>query len=168
MTRRFALLTTALLALGATLYGEATTAKKKGPAPAVAPHTVVRSPRSLSPRAVTSTTISEVLATNLTMQPGTSQQFFAKSDFTGVEQVSLAFYAAPDQDISATNYLVWWAIPDAPNYAVSDYLQGQDFAFLNSGGAVVATYGNQLMIEMRNNGTKPVTLSQITVYAVAH
>ena len=163
---RFALITTALLALGATLSGEeTTTTKKKGPA--LAPR-VVRSPKSLSPRAVTSTTISEVLATNLTMQPGTSQQFFAKSDFTGVEKVSLAVYASPDQDISPTNYLVWWAIPDAPNYTVSDYLPADNFAFLNSGGAVVATYGNQLLVEVRNNGTKPVTITQITVYAVAH
>ncbi len=164
MTRRHALLTTGGLAMGTRVHGQETAATKKERA--LAP-VAKRAPKILSPQALTSTTISEVLATNLTLQPATSQQLFAKSDFSGVEKVQLGFYAAPDQDISVTNYLVWWAIPDAPNYGVTDYLEGQNFAFLNSGGAYVATYGNELMVEVRNNGTKPVVITQITAYAIA-
>lgn len=126
-----------------------------------------RTTKALGPRAVNSTTIGEVLAKNVTLAPGASQKFFAQSDFTGTESVKIAFYAAADQDLSSTNYLVWWSVPDADNYAVSDYLQGKYFAFLNTGGAFVQTYGNQLLIEMRNDGKNPVTISQITLYAVA-
>lgn len=125
-------------------------------------------PKLASPKAVNSTTISEVVAQNITLDPGTSQQFFAQSDFSGAEKVSLGFYTTSDQDLSATNYLVWWSPPGAANYVVADVLFGNQFAFLNSGGANVNTYGNQLMIEVRNGGTDPVSISQITAYAVAH
>jgi hypothetical protein len=114
-----------------------------------------------------SLTLYELLAQNVTLAAGASQQFFAKTDFTGVGKVNLGFYATPDQDLSSTNYLVWWAIPGAPSYVVVDYLQGKNFAFLNSGGASVLPFGNQLMVEIRNNGTQPVTISQVTAFAVA-
>jgi hypothetical protein len=124
-------------------------------------------PKLLSPKAINSTTITEIIAQNVTLAPGDDQQFYAQSDFSGVDRVNLAFYATPDQDLSKTNYLVWWAVPNAANYSVVDYVQGQYFAFLNSGGATLLPYGNQLLIEARNNGTQSATISQITVFGVA-
>jgi hypothetical protein len=124
-------------------------------------------PKSVGSRAVTSTTISELLAKDLTLQPGESKQLYAESDFSGTESVALGFIGPNDQDFTNTNYLVWWGPANAPSYVVSDYLQGEYFSFLNSGGSQVTTYGNELMIEVRNDGKIPVTFSQITAYAVA-
>ena len=160
-----------LLSLGMNLQADDTVkpVKKRVPLqiPAAAPKARVQ-PKLVSPRAVTSTTISEVVAQDVTIPAGGSQQFYAQSDFSGAEVASLGFYATTDQDLSKTTYLVWWAPAGAPNYVVADYLQGGNFAFLNSGGSQVAIYGNQLMIEMRNTGNQPVTITQITAYAVAH
>jgi hypothetical protein len=147
------------------LAAEESTATRKKEV-AVAPKATA-TPKAISPQAVLSTTITEVLAQGVTLQPGASQQFFAKSDFSGADKVALGFYATSDQDLSMTNYLVWWAPAGAPQYVVTDYVSGKNFAFLNSGGWVAAPFGNQLMVEMRNNGTNAVTITQITTYAIA-
>ncbi len=165
---RFRSVALAALACGMVVFGAEDLAVpgKKQAAPAPAPKvTVTRN--VVSPQSLASTTLYELLAQNVTMAAGASQQFYAQTDYTGVEQVSLGFYAAADQDLSNTTYLVWWAIPGASSYMVGNFLQGKLFPFLNTGGAQVPTYGNQLMIEMRNNGTTPVTITQITSYAIA-
>lgn len=157
---------TLALVLGMSLHAQKPTTARDRPT-AHAPRPRVTPKVTTSPSALTSTTISEVVAQNVTLAGGASQQFFAQSDFSGADKVALGFYATTDQDLSGTTYLVWWAPPGAPNYVVADYLLGNQFAFLNSGGVQVVPYGNQLMIEVRNTGTDPVTISQITAYAVA-
>jgi hypothetical protein len=164
---RFQVLSVALLALGMNLRAEEPAAPRKKEAASSAAPKVSLSAKLLSPKAIASTTIFELVAQNVTLQPGGSQQFYTQSDYTGVDKVALGFYAATDQDLSATNYLVWWAIPGASSYVVGNYVPGNTFPFLNTGGVQLATFGNQLMVEMRNNGTKPVTITQITAYAIA-
>ena len=87
-----------------------------------------------------SLTLYELLAQNVTLAAGASQQFFAKTDFTGVGKVNLGFYSTPDQDLSSTNCLVWWAIPGAPSYVVADYLQGKKMADLAPRGLTIKVY----------------------------
>jgi hypothetical protein len=157
--------TLVLLTLGMSLQADDSTALKKKDT-AHSPKARVM-PKTTSSQG-TGTTISEVVTQNLMLTPGTSQQVYAQSDFTGADKVSIGVYTTTDQSLLNTSYLIWWAIPNAPNYMVADTLLGSTFDFLNTGGAQLPTYGNQLMIEIRNNGTDPVTIGQVTVYAIAH
>jgi hypothetical protein len=162
---RLGAMTLTVVALGMTLRAEESVAHKKKEA-AHAPRAQA-GVKAVSPQTLSSTTLSELLVNNFTLAPGASQQVFAKTDFSGADKVQIGFYGANDQDFSKTAYLVWWAPPGAPNYVVADYIQGSDFSFLNSGGVQLVPYGNQLMIEFRNNGSAPVTYIQVTAYAVA-
>jgi len=51
-------------------------------------------PKAVSLKVVFSATISEILAINLTIAPGTNQFVYAKSDFTCVETLYVSFYGA--------------------------------------------------------------------------
>jgi hypothetical protein len=130
----------------------------------------VRSPKmqaaASTPNAA-GTTISEVLVSDLTLAPGTSQQVFSRSDFSGVDKLNIGFYGTIDQDFSNTNCLIWWAIPGASDYVAADSVRGDQFSFLNSGVVQITPYGNQLAIEFHNNGGQPVNYAQVTLYAVA-
>jgi hypothetical protein len=168
---QFRALTLAVLALTTTLRAEDFNASKNSDAPkkkvAAESPKVQSAPKPVSPKAVTSTALSETLATNITVAPGTDQFIFAKTDFTGADTVRFGFYAATTQDLSKTNYVVWWAIPNATQYAAADSWAGTTFYYLNTGSYQVSTFGNQLGIDLINNGTAPVTYTQVTVWANA-
>ena len=65
------------------------------------------------------------------------------------------------------NFQVWWAFPGLPFYVLADVIQGKNFNYINTGGASVAPYGNELMIWVQNNGTADVTITSISAYAIA-
>jgi hypothetical protein len=158
-------LTLAVLALGMTLRAEDPAVPKKkiaAESPKVQP-----APKAVSPKVVFSTTISETLATNLTIAPGANQFLYAKSDFTGVETLYVSFYGASTQDFSKTNYVSWWAIPNNTQYSAAQFWAGSSFAYLNTGSILLNPWGNQLAIDFQNNGTSPVTYTQVTIWANA-
>jgi hypothetical protein len=162
---QFRALTLAVLALGTTLRAEDSEAPKKKPsveAPKVQP-----APKVISPKVVFSTALSEMLATNLTVAPGAYQSLTAKTDFTGADNVNLGFFGANGQDFTKTTYTIWWAIPNSPSFVATFFYDGSNFAFTNSGGFDVYTFGNQLMVGIQNNGTNPVTYSVVTAWANA-
>lgn len=162
---RYGAVALAVMALGVTLRAEDVDSPKKKEA-AQGSRTGIK-PKMLSPLTVNSTSIAEVVAQNVTIAAGTSQKFFAQSDFTGADKVSIGVFTTSDQNLSLTGYEVWWAQSSYPYYVTADYIDGKLFHFSNTGGAQVATFGNQLLIIVDNNGTAPVTIAQITAYAVA-
>jgi hypothetical protein len=119
-------------------------------------------------QAITSTTISEILGQNFSVDPGKSIRLFAKSDFTGAERASIAIYADPSVNIVKTRISVWWGVPNAQTYAVQDILSGSNYPYLNTGGGNVPVYGTSLFVDVNNDSDSSVTIQQLTVYAVAH
>ena len=162
---RFRALTLAVMTLGMTLRAEDPAASKKKAA--VGSPKFQPLPKAVSPKVVLSNGLSETLATNLTLAPGTDQFIYSKTDFTGADSVYIGFYGAVDQDLSKTNYVTWWAIPNSTQYSAANYWSGSTFAFLNTGSYQVSTFGNQMAIDLQNNGTSPVTYTQVTVWANA-
>jgi hypothetical protein len=162
---RYGVAVLALLALGLTLRAEDQDSPKKKEASQGSKAGI--KPKVISPLAVNSTPIAEVVAQNVTIPAGTSQKFFAQSDFTGADKVAIGVYTTTDQNLGMTAYEVWWAGAGYPYYVTADYIDGKLFHFANTGGAQVTAYGNQLLIIVDNNGTAPVTIAQITVYATA-
>jgi hypothetical protein len=155
----------AVLALGVILRAEDADSPKKKEAAQGSKAGI--KPKMISPLTINSTPIAEVVAQNVTIPAMTSQKFFAQSDFTGADKVAIAVYTTTDQNLGMTGYEVWWAGSGYPFYVTADYIDGKLFHFANTGGAQVAAYGNQLLIVVDNNGTAPVTIAQITVYATA-
>jgi hypothetical protein len=119
---RFRVLTLAALAVVMTLRAENSEPQKKQQA--VESPKVQPAPKAVSPEVILSTALSETVATNLTLATGTDQFIYAKTDFTGVDTVSIGFYAANTQDLSKTTYVTWWAIPNNTNYSAADTWTG--------------------------------------------
>ncbi len=164
---RFRALTLAVLALGMNLRAEDPAAPKKkatAEAPKAQPAPKAVSP---TPKVVFSTALSETLATNLTIAPGTDQFIYSKLDFSGVDMVYVGFYGASNQDFSKTNYVSWWAIPNSTQYSAAQFWAGSSWGYLNTGSVQLNPFGNQLAIDFQNNGTSPVTYTQVTVWANA-
>ena len=55
-----------------------------------------------------------------------------------------------------------------PDVASADMILGSSFYYLDHGGANVPAYGPGLKLVVFNDGTTPLTISQLAVYAVAH
>jgi hypothetical protein len=161
----FCALALAFVALGMTLNAEDPATRKKTTAEAPKARPIAK---SISPATVSSTALSEMIASNLTLAPGADQFVYAKTDFTGADDIRIGFYADASQDLSKTKYVTWWAIPNNASYNAADYWDGTSFAYLNSGSFQVSTFGNQFALEIKNTGTNPITFTQITLWANAH
>jgi len=170
MKRR--LILTTLGAAGLGMAAESTAPKEKTASPhSPAPPAKVAAKagtRSLEATSYTPGLITEVIATNFTVPNGQSMRFFAQSDFSGAERASFGVYADPSVNISKTQYAVWWGVPGAPDYTPQEVINASNFPFTNSGGGNVGVYGTMMFVDVYNNGTAPVTITELVVYAVAH
>jgi hypothetical protein len=108
----------------------------------------------------------EVLAKDFSVNAGASASFTANSDFSGSQAVSIAISAPSSQDLGAVRLLVWWAIPGVDFYVLQDVIVGTNFYFSNQGGGIVPAYGNQLQVQVMNDGASPITFHQLTAYSV--
>jgi hypothetical protein len=108
----------------------------------------------------------EVLAKDFSVNAGASASFTANSDFSGSGAVSIAISAPTSQDLGAVRLLVWWAIPGVDFYVLQDVIVGTNFYFSNQGGGIVPVYGNQLQVQVMNDGSSPITFHQLTAYSV--
>lgn len=110
-----------------------------------------------------------MVASNSTIQPGAFMDYGQLSpDFGGAESVEVAISAAaPNANLSGTTILLAWAAPNE-FFVVTDTIKGNSLAFQDSGGGKVSVYGSGLRILVANDGTAPITIKQLTVYAYVH
>jgi hypothetical protein len=136
----------------------------KEPASQAAVRTAKKSDRKLAAANV----IAEVLGKGVALGAGESKSFDATSDFSGVERISIAVEAPSGQDVANANFriIVWWSMPGADWFTSQDVISGEEFYWMNQGGGVVSVYGPELRIELRNDSDTPLTINQLTVYAV--
>lgn len=130
----------------------------------------VRSSKAKSgPRLAAANVIAEVLGKGISLGAKESKSFDAATDFSGAERVSIAVEAPAGQDIANANFqiVVWWSMPGVDWFTSQDVISGEEFYWMNQGGAVVPVYGPELRIEVRNDSDKPVTINQVTVYGVS-
>ncbi len=163
MTRIIPLATLALMLSPAAVPAEKPREKKPVSQPAA------RAAKSrLARRAAAGSGLSELLAKDFTVPGKESKSFDAQADFTGAQFVSIAVEAPGESDIGTEKFriIVWWGMPGADWYTAQDVLSGQDFYFANQGGAVVPVYGPDLRIEVVNDSESPVSINQLTIYAV--
>ncbi|MCL4402757.1 MAG: hypothetical protein M1436_08865 [Acidobacteria bacterium] len=121
-------------------------------------------------RLAASSVIAELLGKNFTIEANGSKVLDSAYDFGGAEGASIAVAAPEDVDIAndKLNIQVWWAVPDAEWYVLQDTISGANFHFANQGGGVVPVYGSYLRVVITNDGENPVSVDQVTVYAVVH
>jgi hypothetical protein len=168
MTRLSLFVGAALLVLGAAAQAQDTARTKR----AVEPLSVRKDVRARTRTAVqgasqTAPAVNmEVLAKDFSVNAGGSASFTANSDFSGSDAVSIAISAPTSQDLGAVRLLVWWAIPGVDFYVLQDVIVGTNFYFSNQGGGMVPVYGNQLQIQVMNDGAGPITFHQLTAYSV--
>lgn len=109
------------------------------------------------------------VASNSTIQPGAFLDYGQLSpDYGGAENINVAISAsAPNSNLSGTTILLAWAAP-GEFFVVTDVIKGNSLAFQDSGGGKAPVYGSGLRILVANDGTAPITIKQLTVYAYIH
>jgi hypothetical protein len=108
-----------------------------------------------------------VLAKDSTIAAGAFRDYGeVPVDFGGAENVSISI-SAPGSNLTATTILVTWAAPDE-YFVVTDFIKGSAFDIKEQGGRTVPVYGPALRIWVANDGTAPVTIRQLAVYAFLH
>jgi hypothetical protein len=90
------------------------------------------------------------------------------SDYTGAEHVSVAIECPTGNSLQNVSITVWWGNSLALYLSATDVISSGSFAYRNVGGAVVPVYGPQIMMQVTNAGTTPVSCDQVTTYAVVH
>jgi hypothetical protein len=135
---------------------------KAGKAPAV------RAAAS-SGEALSANTLREVLAREVTIFPGTTTSFEWLSDLSGAQRVGISLTTLSDANSRLTNVRIGVAFA-APGdwYVVSDVILGSSFFYSDHGGATVPVYGPRMLVQLSNDGSTPVRITQLAVYAVAH
>jgi hypothetical protein len=137
-----------------------------GPPPAARPSAAAvkqaGAPLSSSP-------LAEVVAKNFSVDGGHFVDWIAGTDFTGADRASIGVSAGDTgSDLSQVRVLVFWLIPGADWYVVTDVIRGDSFPFSTlGGGANVAVYGTKLLLRIINDGTQSVTIAHLGVYGNA-
>jgi len=118
--------------------------------------------------AITSTPIREVMAKEITVAAGDHAILESNSDFSGAGKVGLAVTTLSDPKSTMTNvrFGMAWAGP-GDWYVLTDVIDGSMFYYLDHGGATVPVYGPSLKVAVFNDGSTPVTITQLSVNAVA-
>jgi len=92
----------------------------------------------------------------------------SQTNWTGADHISVTVQCPTTTSLNNVSLVMFWTNPVANFYAATDIILGGNFAFPNSGGAVVPVHGTQLQIFVVNNGTAPIACNQVTTYAVVH
>ena len=62
----------------------------------------------------------------------------------------------------------YWAVLQLSLYGMTDVVAGASFPYWNAGGATFNTYGSRFRLQVTNNGTNPITLTQVLVFSRVH
>lgn len=136
----------------------------KGPAKLV----TVKAKSEITSLAITSTTMREVIASEVTIAANGNAIFQSTLDFSGADKVGMAVTTLSDSNSTMTKvrFGVAWAAP-GDWYVLTDMVLGSGFYFIDHGGATVPVYGPFLKVIVFNDGTTPVRITQLSVNTVA-
>lgn len=105
--------------------------------------------------------------TDVTIPAGASVNLDSRTDYSTVDTVRATIRSA-GPDLNNVVVAAYWAIPQAPFYGIADVVAGTTFPFLNAGGATFNTYGSQFRLRVTNNGSNPISLTQVLIFARVH
>lgn len=110
-----------------------------------------------------------VLARNVVVAAKDSALFEFPYDLSGIERISVSITTIGDPKSSLKNARIGVAWTDPGDwYVLTDMILGSSFYYYDHGGANVPSYGPLLKLGVFNDGTTPLTITQLAVYAVAH
>ncbi len=108
-----------------------------------------------------------VLASESTIEAGNFKDYGeVPIDFAGAENLAVSISASNGSLVGIT-ILVAWAAPDE-YFVATDFIKGSSLVSKMGGGGRVPVYGPGLRILVANDGTAPVTIRQLAVYAFLH
>jgi hypothetical protein len=114
-------------------------------------------------------TLRQVLAAEFTIAPGATAYFEWLTDLSGSEHVGISVTTLTDPRSRLTNVRIGVAFA-APGewYIVSDVILCSSFYYSDHGGVTVPVYGPRMKVVVSNDGSAPVSITQLAAYAVAH
>jgi hypothetical protein len=119
--------------------------------------------KSLSPKGITDG-YAELLGLGFTVPAQTCRFFDSEMDFGGTRQVAISLLAV-GASLATTRVIPFFSVPGAPYAAFTTQLRGSDFVFSDGGGGVVPVSGRLLRLMVCNDGTAPLTYTQLSVYS---
>jgi hypothetical protein len=126
---------------------------------------------SLSKRAAQSATgsivVREMLARDVTIQPGANGQYELGVDISGADQVTVTLTSLGDSDFSKVRIATAFAAP-GEWYVLTSLTRGSGLAFLDHGAITVPVAGPVLKVLVFNDDIVPVKIRQLAVYTVVH
>ena len=139
-----------------------------GKAPAKTVTVKARTAESTSQAAITSNQIRQVIAKEAIIAAKDHAIFEVTADFSGADKVGLTVTTLSDSNSKLTDvrFGIAWAAP-GEWYVLTDTVLGNTFYYYDHGGATVPVYGPFLKVAVFNDGTTPVTITQLSVNAVA-
>ncbi|MBI4904014.1 MAG: hypothetical protein HY820_10295 [Acidobacteria bacterium] len=141
-------------------------ARQKMAAEAPARGSAPRAAVSGESRSAASNIVNETIGQNFSVDAGKSARITAKADFSGAERASFGVYADPSANITKLRIAIWWGNAETSAYAVHAFITASGFFYTNTGAGQVAVGGPNLIVDVINEGDTPVTIQQLTVYAV--
>lgn len=101
---------------------------------------------------------------NVTIAPGQSVALDANYDFTDSDVVRISL-RSDNLDLANLQMTAYWSDFSLQFYNATDAIDGSSFVYANVGGAQFLVYGPQFRLSLTNNGTAPMTLDQIMLFA---
>ena len=126
----------------------------------------VRPRTSSSPQASSSPQVSSSYWeywTDVTIQAGGYINLDSDLDYSSSDTVRMTLRSSSG-DLSKAVFAAYWSVPQLQYYSGADVVSGRDFSYTNAGGATLNTYGNQFRLQVINNGTTSITLSQVLLF----
>jgi hypothetical protein len=105
--------------------------------------------------------------TNVTIPPGSSVNLDAQFDYSTTDTVRVTIRSV-GSDLGNFVMSAYWTVPQVSLYGVADVVAGTSFPYSNAGGATFNTYGRWFRLQVTNNGTNPITLTQVLVFSRVH
>lgn len=111
--------------------------------------------------------IREMLAKEVTIQPGANGQYELGIDISGADQVTISLTSLGDSDLSKVRIATAFAAP-GEWYILTSVTPGSRLAFLDHGGITVPVAGPGLKVMVFNEDSVPVKIRQLVAYTVIH
>jgi hypothetical protein len=127
--------------------------------------------KTAGPRTATTNTNSLMLFQawgSFTLAPGSSLTLTSIYDYTGADTFAVAIECPSGNNLQNVALTVWWGNSLATYLTLTDVILGSDFVLPYMGGGTVPVYGSQVLVQVVNTGTAPVSCDQVTGYAVVH
>jgi hypothetical protein len=132
-------------------------------APGLKPSSSNAKPRVASPSPQQDTYSGWEFWTNVIIPPGGSLNFDSQMDFSSSDTVRVTLRSENDS-LALVVASAYWSVPQLPSFNSAETVTGDTFYYSNVGGATFNCYGSQFRLHITNNGSAPVTLSQVLMF----